>query len=297
MTATMVWRLFSVEVKAVAQLSPTYTRFTFAGPELKDFADCGYDLRLKLVLPSPAGGFDALDHGPDWYTIWRGTPDEVRNPIRTYTARQVRSDLCEVDVDVALHGDAGPASRWARAARPGDRIVLMGPNAAHPGPHGGVEFVPPAPGVPVLLAGDETAVPAIAAILERLPADTRGAALLEVPYPADALTLTAPAGVDVRWLPREDLPHGSLLVPAVQEAAAWLVPAPGAAAQVEDVDVDTDILWEVPEESTAGTLYAWLAGEAAVIRTLRRHLVSERGLDRKSVAFMGYWRQGRTEDA
>ncbi|WP_203743305.1 siderophore-interacting protein [Catellatospora bangladeshensis] len=293
----MVWRLFAVEVKEVRPLTPTFTRFTFSGPELADFADCGYDLRLKLVLPAPDGGFDALDRGPDWYTVWRGTPEEKRNPIRTYTARHVRAEAGEVDVDVALHGDAGPASRWARAAKPGDRIVLMGPNAAHPGPHGGVEFVAPAPGVPVLLAGDETAVPAIAAILERLPADTRGAALLEVPYAADALTLNAPAGVDVRWLAREDLPRGSLLVPAVQEAAAWLVPVPGAAATVEDVDVDVDVLWEVPETSTTGALYAWLAGEAAVIRTLRRHLVSDRGLDRRSVAFMGYWRQGRTEDA
>jgi NADPH-dependent ferric siderophore reductase len=54
-------------------------------------------------------------------------------------------------------------------------------------------------------------------------------------------------------------------------------------------------LWEVPEESPFGPLYAWLAGEAAVIRTLRRHLVAERGMDRRAVAFMGYWRLGRAE--
>lgn len=296
MTEPMVWRLFTVQVQSVAELSPTFKRFTFAGPDLADFADCGYDLRLKLVLPAPTGGYAELVHTPDWYAVWRATPEERRNPVRTYTARYVRRERCEVDVDVALHGDAGPASRWARTARPGDKIVLMGPNAVHPGPHGGVEFVPPAPGVPVLLAGDETAVPAIAAILERLPADSVGAALLEVPYAADALAVAAPAGVQVRWLARDGAAHGSLLVPAVQEAAARLVPVPGTAEAVEDVDVDHDILWEVPEDAASGRLYAWLAGEAAVIRTLRRHLVSERGLDRKAVAFMGYWRQGRTEE-
>lgn len=296
MSEPMVWRLFTVQVQSVTGLSPTFKRFTFAGPELADFADCGYDLRLKLVLPAPTGGFAALERGPDWHTVWRGTPEEIRNPVRTYTARYVRAGQCEVDVDVALHGDAGPASRWARSARPGDELVLMGPNAVHPGPHGGVEFVPPAPGVAVLLAGDETAVPAIAAILERLPADTVGAALLEVPYAADALPVTAPAGVEVRWLARDGADHGSLLVPAVQAAAARLAPAPGTAEAVEDVDVDNDILWEVPADAASGRLYAWLAGEAAVIRTLRRHLVGERGLDRKAVAFMGYWRQGRTEE-
>lgn len=296
MTEPVIWRLFTAEVKTVTALSPTFTRFTFTGPELRDFADCGYDLRLKLILPVSGVDFADLDQGPTWYASWRATPDERRNPLRTYTARYVRPEAGEVDVDVALHGDAGPASRWARAAQPGDVLMLMGPNGAHPGPHGGVEFTPPAPGVPVLLAGDETAVPAIAAILERLPADTVGAALLEVPYAADALALTAPAGMEVRWLARAGAAHGSLLVPAVQQAAARLVPVPGTAAAVEDVDVDHDILWEVPETTASGTLYAWLAGEAAVIRTLRRHLVGERGVDRRSVAFMGYWRQGRTEE-
>jgi len=86
-------------------------------------------------------------------------------------------------------------------------------------------------------------------------------------------------------------------VPAVAAAAGELL-TPGAskpAQPVPDVDVDTEILWEVPDEVAAVPLYAWLAGEAGVIRTLRRHLVVERGLDRRAVAFMGYWRLGQAD--
>ena len=74
------------------------------------------------------------------------------------------------------------------------------------------------------------------------------------------------------------------------------------ASEVEEVDVDTDILWEVPRTAKGGAalksarLYAWLAGEAGAIKALRRHLVSERGVDRRAVAFMGYWRLGRAEN-
>lgn len=180
--------------------------------------------------------------------------------------------------------------------REGDEVALFGPNGDHEGPHGGLEFRPPAGSGAVLLAGDETAVPAVAAILERLPEDTEGEVLLEVPHREDFLTLDAPGRVKLTWLAREERAHGDLLVPEVRAAAARLLPAQGPSGAVEDVDVDAGILWEVPEEAPTGPLYAWLAGEAAVIKTLRRHLVADRGLDRRAVAFMGYWRLGRSED-
>ncbi|NED57649.1 siderophore-interacting protein, partial [Micromonospora aurantiaca] len=100
------------------------------------------------------------------------------------------------------------------------------------------------------------------------------------------------------WLPRDGAPHGSRLTPAVTSLAGRLVPVPAGpgAPPLAEVDVDRDILWEVPERPDGAALYAWLAGEAAVIRGLRRHLVTERGMDRCAVAFMGYWRAGRAEN-
>ncbi|MFI7608436.1 siderophore-interacting protein [Micromonospora sp. NPDC049366] len=291
------WRLFTAEVRAVRRLSPSFVRVTFTGPDLDRFADNGYDQRIKLALPLPGERGVRLPDGPDWYAAWRALPDERRHPIRTYTVRAARPHLAEVDVDLVLHGDSGPATRWARRARPGDEIVIVGPDAGYPGVHGGVEFHPPADGQ-LLLVGDETAVPAIAAILERLPSHARGRVLIEVPEAADALPLAAPSGMPVTWLARDAGEHGSRLVAAVAEAAGDLLGAgAGAAEPVPDVDVDVEVLWEVSQEVPAVPLYAWLAGEAGVIRTLRRHLVGERGLDRRAVAFMGYWRIGRADTA
>ncbi|MFD2767928.1 siderophore-interacting protein [Micromonospora eburnea] len=297
------WRVFHVEVRALRRVSPSFLRVTFTGADLDRFADNGYDQRIKLALPLPGSRVAELPEGPDWYQRWRELPVERRSPVRTYTVRAVRPQVQEVDVDLVLHGDGGPATRWARRARLGDRLALVGPDAGYPGLHGGVEFHPPRGGT-LLLAGDETAAPAICAILERLPAEACGHALVEVPDPGDALPVTVPAGVSVTWLARTGGEHGSRLVPAVAALAAELLPAAlpalapavaGGPRAVTDVDVDREILWEVPPSSAPAPLYAWLAGEAGVIRRLRRHLVAERGLDRGAVAFMGYWRLGRAD--
>ncbi|WP_320068771.1 siderophore-interacting protein [Micromonospora sp. RTGN7] len=297
------WRQFAVEVRAVRRLSPSFLRVTFIGPDLDRFADNGYDQRIKLVLPLPGGRGAQLPDGADWHARWRALPEDQRCPVRTYTVRAVRPHLAEVDIDLVLHGDGGPASRWAHRVRPGDEAVILGPDAGYLGEHGGIEFRPPATDR-LLLAGDETAVPAICAILERLPLDARGRVLLEVPEPADALSVVTPADVEVSWLPRDGAPHGSRLVPAVAAATEKLLtrraPAPAGPSgrdSIADVDVDRDFLWEVPNPAVPapGSLYAWLAGEAGMIRTLRRHLVAERGVDRRAVAFMGYWRLGRAD--
>ncbi|NLG20948.1 MAG: siderophore-interacting protein [Actinomycetales bacterium] len=304
-TAVATWRFFDVTVARLEQLSPSFLRVTFTGQDLHEYADLGLDARMKLVLPAPEGAYEHLPRGEDWFQQWRGLPEEHRNPIRTYTTRAVRPEVAEVDVDVVLHGDAGPASRWANRVQVGDAAVLMGPNALSDGPHGGAEFRVPDAGCPVLLAGDETAVPALATILEQLPADTTGAAFLEVPVEGDQLPVTGPPGVTVTWLARGDRPHGALLVPAVQGAASAITARRRAVLSgpltLEDVDVDEDILWEVPAGTatgmrTAGELYAWFAGEAGVIKALRRHLVGELGVDRGAVSFMGYWRAGRAEN-
>jgi NADPH-dependent ferric siderophore reductase len=295
---TTPWRFFSTTVREVRRLSPSFLRVTLTGDDLDRFADNGFDQRIKLIPPLPDCGHDHLPTGEDWYSAWRDLPDERRNPIRTYTVRAVRPEAREVDIDMVLHGVHGPASRWASEAVPGATACLLGPDAEHDGVHGGIDFQPPPRAECLLLGGDETAVPAIASILASLPAGAIGEALLEVPTSGDALDLDKPAGVRVTWLPRDGAAHGEMLIPAMRESVVRLlgerVPAP--AGDLEDVDVDNDTLWEVPEPvADVGRFYAWLAGEAAVIRTLRRHLVAECGVDRRSVAFMGYWRLGRAE--
>ena len=308
---------FHVDVAAIADLTPSMRRFTFVGPGLDDFADPGRDQRIKLVLPAPSGGYEHLPDGEDWYERWRVLPEERRNPIRTYTTRRVRpagttgagaGGPTRVDVDMVVHEPLGPASRWIRDAAVGSRAVLLGPRRSWlrgrpPGAalSGGVDFVPPAVTERFLLGGDETAAPAIARILQDLPTTARGIAVVEMPTRADAAYLPDHPGFEVRVTGREGRAHGEALVEGVRRAAGELCPV-GTAQEVEEIDVDHDLLWEVPRTARGGaalrctSLYAWLAGEAAAVRALRRHLVAERGVDRRSVAFMGYWRLGRAEN-
>ncbi|WP_250446977.1 siderophore-interacting protein [Actinotalea sp. C106] len=318
-------RGFQVQVARTRRLSPSFLRMTFTGPDLDEFGTEGLDQRIKLVLPNACG--DQVDvasfTGADWYAAWRELPDDQRNPLRTYTVRAVRPLEREVDVDVVLHGvdpgavttrgcglaqligcackaQVGPAVKWCAAARPGDSLVLIGPNALHEGPSAGIEFRPPADATCILLGGDETAAPAICSILERLPAGTRAHAYVEVPTEHDELDVHLPEGVELRWLPRRTsegvAPHGSLMTEAVQTTAARLARARHAGVEPEDVDVDNGILWDTTRATSAPDgVYTWIAGEAAVVKGIRRYLVRDLGIDRRAVAFMGYWREGRAE--
>jgi NADPH-dependent ferric siderophore reductase len=293
--AVPAYRPFAVRVARTRQVSPSFRRITFTGPDLDEFASNGADQRIKVLLPRPDSGLADCPMGADWYADWRALPAQRRNPMRTYTVRAARPLEREVDIDFVLHGPTGPASAWAERAESGDEVVLVGPNARFAGPTGGVEWRPPAGARALLLAGDETAVPAISAIAEALPYGTAARVLLEVPTDDDVLDLDVPADVRLTWLPRRcgatARPLGTLLTAAVCAAAEEMG---GSAAVLDGEDLDPDgLVWEVPAEPAGAGAYAWLAGEAGVVTGLRRHLLREAGFDRRAVAFMGYWRRGR----
>jgi NADPH-dependent ferric siderophore reductase len=304
------FRLFSVRVSRVTPLTPNFVRVTFTGDDLASFAAIGLDQRIKIVLPIPGHGFTDLPEGPELWSAWRSLPDELRNPIRTYTIRSFRPDARELDIDFVDHGAVGPASRWVAQATVGDELRIVGaalPESPDDLPSGAVEF-DPTRGGRLLLAGDETAAPAICAILEALDVTAIGHVFIEVPTDDDRLPVNAPSGVEVRWVARNGALHGAAMTQHVREWASSL--AAGSAGsrsgsvagsgsgsvELVDVDVDHDILWDVPETSAADDVYAWIAGEAACVKELRRHLVRGLGIDRRSVAFMGYWRHGRPEN-
>jgi NADPH-dependent ferric siderophore reductase len=288
----VAWRFFDTEVAVVRRLSPSFVRLTLTGPDLDEFADNGFDQRFKLVLPNAHGSYDALPRDPDWYATWLRQPADRQNPIRTYTVRAVRPEVRQVDVDVVLHGDGGPASRFVRRAAAGDRLVVLGPNRWYDDAHGGLEYRPPAGHLgPTLLVGDATAAPAVLSVLERLPEQAFGEVVLEVPGPSDIADVVAPAGFRITWLvrqgPASGLPH------ALDEALGRLALGAGAETSTHLEPEDCELVWDVPEEARPDGLYAWIAGESSVVTGLRRHLVCDLGVDRRSVAFMGYWREGR----
>ena len=287
--------LATVEVRATERLSPSYVRLELGGPDLADFGVDGplWDQRVKLLLPGPAG-LPRLG-AETWWSDWCALPEETRGHVRTYTVREARGEGADTRlvIDVVLHpGAHGPGSSWAAEAAVGDRIIVLGPRRGVP--FGGIEFAP-GDASRLLLAGDETALPAIAAILAQLPSDAQGDAFLEVPVGGDVQPLVAPRGIAVNWLPRARAPLGERLSAAVLSHLGG-----GAAPRVADEEVDPG-LWETPTYSSSGEpladggrggLYAWIAGESKVVTGLRRALVADLGLNRSQVAFMGYWREG-----
>jgi iron complex transport system ATP-binding protein len=297
------YRSFDVAVVGIERLSPSFVRVTFSGHDLHDFGHEGNDQRFKILLPNALGGYPATDFSDiGWYAAWSALSEAERPPMRTYTVRQVRhvDGATLLDVDFVAHGDTGPASRWVNAASIGDAVKIIGPNAPTGGPWGGVAWNPPTDASLYILAGDETAAPAIAAVLESLPASARAHAFIEVPSAGDALPLTVPHGVSVTWLAREHRVHGDLL------CAAVLAAMPGAESAETPADSDPEEpIWDVPDldlltgerlaPATTET-YAWLAGESGVIKKLRRHLVQGAGIHKSRIAFMGYWREGATEN-
>lgn len=298
--------LTEVEVVSVERISPTFVRIELGSPELAELGFDGprHDQRFKLIFPDPVTGgiSSATDADESWMATWLDLPPEVRGHMRTYTIRDVRGSGAgtRIVVDIALHeddGDLGPGCRWASTAAPGDRLVTLAPRRGFP--FGGVEFAPPA-GADLLLVADETAVPAVCSVLEQLPGDARGAVFMEVPETGDVLDVRRPPRVEVTWLPR----NGTMLGERLHAAVVTHLGLPGV-VEIDPEEIDPD-LWETPTYSSSGEevvgsgapgqlregLYAWIAGESKVVTALRRHLVSELGMDRGQVAFMGYWRRG-----
>ena len=270
------FRFFSLQVLRTRRLGPSLVRVTFAGPDLHAFHSHGRDQSLSLFLPQPGQSEPVvpLDLGDGWWQAWRELPDDVRAVMRSYTLRALRRDPDEIDIDFALHGvdpkataQAGPASRWACRATAGDRVLLLGPAVAD---NRAIRFRPPEDTDLVLMWGDETAVPAATAVLESLPAGTRVRAWLEVPHAGDIQDVPTEADAEVTWLVRDpEHAEGSpMALGALRDARL----PPGARP------------------------YVWIAGESGCVKQLRRHFVGERGIDRRRVTFVGYWRQGLSEE-
>lgn len=265
------YAVFPAHVTGVCRLSPSLTRITVGGAELAGMTSGGLDQRIKLLFPLPDQDGPCLPQEEPTIRAVRAMPRQLRPVPRTYTVRAYRPERHEFDIDVVLHGDTGPGSVFAGRARVGDRIGVLGPNVhcAYADRVNGVEYNLELLGQHTLIAGDETALPAIGSILETLPAGVCATALVEIPEAADAQSVATSAELDIHWLPRRELRRRR-----------------GVALLTE--------LRSLPLPS--GDVYAWVSGEASMVKAARRHLVDERGLDRSAVTFMGYWRPGMTED-
>jgi NADPH-dependent ferric siderophore reductase len=247
----------TAEVVATSWLSPHMIRVVLGGDGLTGFpAGAFTDHYVKLLL-APAGAPYGAPY--DVEEIRAAHPREFWPVTRTYTVRAWDAAAGELTLDFVYHGDEGLAGPWAAAARPGDRIQLLGPGGGY-APNPAADWH--------LLAGDEAVLPAIGASLERLPAGSRALVFAEVSGPEEEQAdLAGRPGVELTWVHRGAAAPGEALVAAVQAA-------------------------ELP----AGTGHVFVHGEAAAVRELRRHLRAARGLAPEFTSISGYWRRGDTED-
>ncbi|MFJ4152746.1 siderophore-interacting protein [Streptomyces galbus] len=236
-----------VEVVDVRPLTPRMVAVVFAGESLADFAEPAPTAHIKLFLPDTEGNVPRPVVGLDGRLEW----PEGRPTMRTYTPRRFDAEAGTLEVWFVLHGD-GPAARWAAQAQPGCRAAIGGP--------GGRFSVDPTAAL-WWIGGDESALPAIATLLEALPDDITGQVHLEVEDADARIALPTHAGVEVTWHHRRSEP-GTALVDVLRQAT---------------LRSDTHI---------------WVACEASAVRKARSSILTNQVLPRFQLTTRGYWRVG-----
>lgn len=225
-------------IKQVDKIAAHMIRITLTG-DLDGFTSLGFDDHVKLFFPD---GTTSTDGGAN--TIGRD-----------FTPRHFDRANNTLEIDFAIH-DAGPATRWAEQAKPGQTLALGGPRGS---------FVIPDTYDWHLLIADETGLPAVTRRLAELPAGTRAVVLCEVDGPADEIAFDAKANVTMIWVYRNGAPAGA--GDTLAKALSTL---------------------KVP----AGEFYAWVACKSLVAKDLRRRLIADFGANPKWIRAAGYWRRG-----
>ncbi|WGH85946.1 siderophore-interacting protein [Auritidibacter ignavus] len=265
-----------MEIVGTERLSAHFIRLTFGGGDFEQFLvhdSHSADRYIKLLLPpDPSLG---LKPPFDLDALRTELPKHQLPVRRTYSVHSIDPVAQSFQVDFVLHGDAGVAGPWAARAAVGDPVQFSGP---------GGQYTPNPQTEWHLWAGDEAALPAIAASLAEL-AETnpaaRGVALLEVAGADDEFPIVAPQGVQVRYLHRGGpfTPQTAMLTEAVRDVA-W------------PKKLTADYLRNAPH-----SMQAFVHGEREVIKQLRAYLMDERGLSRAQLSLSAYWAYGRVEDA
>lgn len=248
-----------LEVLRTERLGPHMVRLVAGGAGLAAFPDTPHtDRYVKVLFPQPGVTYPEPF---DMNVVHAEMPREQWPATRTYTVRALDHDAGELVIDFVHHGDTGLAGPWAASAAPGDRFRVMGP--------GGV-YAPDPDADWHLLVGDEAALPAIAASLERIGPGVPAVALVQVGSAADEQALASPSALDLRWLHRDPVdgdPDGTQLVEHVRSL-----------------------------EFPPGRVHAFVHGEAVAVREVRRHLLRERGVPRDALSVSGYWRRGQDDE-
>lgn len=256
------------EVVRTEQLTSHMVRVVLGGNGFDTFTPIEFtDSYVKLVFVADDVDVAALPR-PLTLDSFADLPAAKQPVVRTITVRRADPVAREIAVDIAVHGDHGAAGPWAATAQPGQAMYVMGPSGAY-APDPAADWH--------LLAGDETAIPAISVALEALPANAIGQVFIEIAAPEDEVPLTAPDGVQLNWLYRG--------------GRADLVGEDRAGDNAPLVEAVKTAFW------MPGQVHAFVHGEAqAVMHNVRPYIRKERGVEAKWASISGYWRRGRTEE-
>ncbi|MFD7018691.1 siderophore-interacting protein [Streptomyces sp. NPDC059161] len=250
-------RINEARVVRTERLTPHMVRVVLGGESLAAFTVGEHtDHYIKLLFPAPGVSYPEPF---DMERIRAEFPREQWPSTRAYTVRAWDAELGELTVDFVVHGDEGLAGPWATSVQAGETVRFLGPGGGY-APDPAADWH--------LLAGDESALPAIAAAMERMPAGAVVRAFVEVTGPEEEQKITTPDGATVTWLHRGEAAVGSQLVTAVKEL-----------------------------EFPPGDVHAFVHGEAGFVKDLRRLLRVERGVPRERLSISGYWRLGQNDDA
>lgn len=251
--------MITLEVRRREILTPGFASVTLGGPGVRELVVAGGDQAVRLFFPRVGQAALRMPtvSNEAWIAQLLLAPKAVRPWVRNLTIRRVRPAADELDIEFALHGDS-PMASWVRRAEPGDPAGIFDI---------GTTYRRPEHAEGQLLIGDETALPAILSILDGTPPGLATEVYLEVAATADIRSVEVPAGVRLHWFGRDDpaLRPGTLVLEAVRAATL-----------------------------PSGPFYAWVAGEARLATTVRRHLVNDRGVPKRDISFIGYWRLGRS---
>jgi NADPH-dependent ferric siderophore reductase len=243
-------RFRPVRVAAVRPVTPRLVSVALTGDALESFEIAAPTQHVKLLFPAPGQDAPALpEQGPEGL---RFPDDEPRPVMRTFTPRRFDAETGTLDVEFVLHGE-GPASTWAAQAAPGQGLAVAGPGGRLPLALGPGRWI---------VAGDESALPAVGTLLAALPASASAQVYLEVDGASDEMELESAAAVEATWLHRRSDIFGDELYGALTGAAL------------------------------AGVAGVWVACEATAVRRIRRALLVAGAVDPSALVTRGYWRRG-----
>jgi len=222
-------------------------------------------VRLAEARPGELVGFVAPGGGDhvrvvvdrDGGEVPLGPTGEPLSESRTETVVEHSVDEGWIDLDVLVHGprgsELGVIGAWAARAPLGSPAVMMGPK--------GSVVLSGAPGE-VVLAGDDSALPAIRRYLRMLGPSIKGHLLLETRFDLGALGIEPPAGLRVSILAPDSTPSAAL------------------AAALRELPAPTDPLER----------FVFACGEQSLVAPARA-LLATWGIDVERAVVKGYWKR------